>query len=127
MYLQGRVVGTHRRMQRRVSGPPAVPPLAPPLDPRPSFERRSYTSFRRTEIANRATLFRTWGTRLSKLIEGGRFSCTAKGISTTFFFSRWARITNSLANTSRSSMHRLAVSSRTSRLNALSPCVSVPR
>jgi hypothetical protein len=38
--------------------PPAPPPLARPLDPLRSFERRSYTSFRLTEIANRATLFR---------------------------------------------------------------------
>ena len=54
---------------------------------RPRFGRL-YVSVLRTEMASLATLLITWGTRLRRLIEGGRFSWTAKGISTTFFFSR---------------------------------------
>jgi len=56
----------------------------------------------RTDTAQLGHALEHVGNPLEKVDRRGRFSCTANGISTTFFFSRWARMTNSLAKTSRS-------------------------
>ena len=64
--------------------------------------RIAYVSF--------ATLFSTFGTRLNRLIDGGRFSITRTGISLIRMPPRSARMTNSLAKTSFSTRHARTVS-----------------
>ena len=65
--------------------------------------------------------------RLKSAIEGGRFSSSEMGISTTRLPSRPARSTSSLAKTSRSTTQRAATGAIRSREKAFTPWVSVPR